>query len=347
MSRLFITLLLVFSLCCTAVFSEDITISSEVDRREIEFGDQIQLTVSIKKPLSQGNTGAFSHNGFSFSFNSFNMNNMEDVDFDISSIPNFDIIGRRSSQQSRSVNGKGESVKQIILSLVPQGVGDYTIPAFSLKDKDGQEHSSEPIKIKVSQVAEETEEAKSAENEDRDNSTADESKSENNLFTAFLVLGVVLILVVAGVMIFAYMFGSKGSNPSGKAGERNSGIEEAVIVEKETVAEMPKKPEVERVEFGTISASLKAQYKEINAEFYRKYFELFKKACCYRSNLLSKDMTFDELLLKCGELAGTNNIKQAASRMAHDIELVMYANSTPNRQLIAIESDIKEILNSL
>ena len=58
-------------------------------------------------------------------------------------------------------------------------------------------------------------------------------------------------------------------------------------------------------------------------------------------------MTYDELLNKCNELAGTQNITQATSRLAFDIETVMYANSMPKRQLIKIESDIKEVLNSL
>ena len=176
----------------------------------------------------------------------------------------------------------------------------------------------------------------------RDNS---ESKKENAIFKYLLIVGIALILVLIAIIAFASYIGAKAretqSNPNI--------VEDAEIVKEEAKKPetSPQKEEVEEVSFSSIVASLKVQYKEVNNEFYRKYFEFFKKACCYRNKALSQDMTFDELLKKCSDLAGTNNIKQATSRLAFDIETVMYANSMPNRQLITIESDIKEVLNSL
>ena len=152
------------------------------------------------------------------------------------------------------------------------------------------------------------------------------------------------------MIAFAYFFDNISKNNNQQVHDNK--VEDAVIVKEESKpAQEPVKEEkvekVEKVEFETISASLKIKYKEICPEFYKEYFELFKKACCYRSKSLTKDMTYDELLGKCGEIAGTNNIVQATSRLTHDIEMVMYAGSMPNRQLIAIETDIKEVLNSL
>jgi hypothetical protein len=344
------------------VYAEDITISTSVDRNEVEFGDTIELTVQIKKPMESSSSSfpnSFNSSGFSFSFNSSSFSSMglNDIDFDIESVPGFDIAGRRQSSQSRMVNGVGESVKSIILSLVPQKVGTLVIPAFSMKDKDGKEHSSKPITINVKKVADEPEEEQSSaaseeENkEDNSNVTQNtEAKKENTLFNVYFILGIVLVVVIIAIIAFFYFFDYL-SKQHKKASEQS--VEDAVIVKadpkvsKEETKELIKEEKVERVEFATIAASLKVQYKEVSPEFYHKYFELFKKACCYRSKAFSKDMTYDELLNKCSELAGTNNITQATSRLAHDIELVMYAGSMPNRQLVAIETDIKEVLNSL
>lgn len=350
------------------VLAEDISLTSSVDRTEVEFGDQIQLTVNIKKTLTSesNNTQNFSSHGFTFSFNSFNMSNMNDIDFRVDNIPDFDIMGRSSSQQSRSINGKGESVKQVVLTLVPQKVGELTIPAFSMKDKDGETHSSEPIKIKVNQAAEDPDDdenvitAQDEEGEENSNTPQNNKQAssqpmhskpqpkESNWFNTLLYLGIGIILIVILIIVCAVVAGKK-INKVGNEKAEETKVEDAVIIKQEEPVkpEEPMKPVVEKVEFETIVASLKVQYKEVSVEFYRKYFELFKKACCYRNQNLSLDMTFDELLDKCGKIAGTNNITQASARLAFEIETVMYANRMPNRQLIAIESDIKEVLNSL
>ncbi len=358
--------ILMLLVCASMVLAEDITISAGVDRTEIEFGDQIQLTVNIKKALTSQNTQSFSNNGFSFSFNSFNMSSMNDIDFRVENIPDFDIMGRSSSQQSRSINGKGESVKQIILTLVPQKVGELTIPAFSMKDKDGEEHHSDQIKIKVNQAAEDPDEDENVitaqDNEGEENINESQQNGpassqpmhskpqpkESNWFNTLLYAGIAIILFVILIIVFAIVAGKKTDKPDTDKVD-NAKIEDAVIVKQEEPAKQEEivKPDVEKVEFETIVASIKIQFKEVSVEFYRKYFELFKKACCYRNQNLSMDMTYDELLDKCSKIAGTDNIKQASTRLAFEIETVMYANRMPNRQLIAIESDIKEILNSL
>ncbi|MBQ2593098.1 MAG: BatD family protein [Candidatus Riflebacteria bacterium] len=361
--RRLITAILMLLAFTGVVFAEDITISTSVDRTEVEFGDTVELTVQIKKPMESSSgsfPNSFNSSGFSFSFNSSSFSSLgglNDIDFNIESVPGFDIAGRRQSSQSRMVNGVGESVKSIILSLVPQKEGTLVIPAFSMKDKDGKEHSSKPITINVKKVADDPEEEQTATSENDDNkednssvSQNNEAKKENSLFNFYFILGIILVFVIVGVIAFFYFFDYL-SKEHKKASEQS--IEDAVIVKeepkvsKEEKKEPVKEEKVEKVEFATIAASLKVQYKEVSPEFYHKYFELFKKACCYRSKALSKDMTYDELLNKCSELAGTNNITQATSRLAHDIEMVMYAGSMPNRQLVAIETDIKEVLNSL
>ena len=359
--RKILYLLLMLVLSCNIAFAEDITITSSVDRTEVEFGDRIQLTLQIKRPLtSQGNTRTLNNGGFSFSFNSFNMmGGMDDIDFNIENIPDFDILGRSTSQQSRSINGKGESVKQITLSIVPQKIGELIIPAFSIKDKDGQEHTSQAIKIKVNEVAKDPDEegqasTSSSSNEDDEDSNAqlavsNTQRGKDNSFNSFnlmLGFGLGLVLVVLIIMFVAYMAGNSARRVADKSSAQT--VEDAVIVKEEKKAEnvQPAKPVAEAIDFDTATAKLKAQYKEVSSEFYKKYFEIFKKACCNNQNI-SMDMTYTELLNKCKDIAGTSNIRDAADRLADEIELVMYANRMPQRQLTAINSDIREILNSL
>lgn len=349
-----IIMLVVFS---CAVFAADITISSSVDRTDVEFGDTIELTVSIKKPMeNQPMTQHFGGNGFSFSFNSSSFSSMgidDDVDFNIDSIPNFDIAGRRQSSQSRMVNGVGESVKQIILTLVPQKEGSLVIPAFSMKDKDGKEHNSTPITINVRKAAEDPDDeeplvASSGSDEtSRTNYKSPEAKKENTLFNILLNVGIALVFVVFAIIAFASYIGKKNREQTDKMNE--TAVEDAVIVkeEKKKAEELVVKKDVEKIDFTSRYDSLKRQYKEVSNEFYRKSFDLFKRACCSQSKSLSEDMTFDELLKKIGELAGTKNIEDASSRLSQDIEMVMYANSMPDRKLIELETDMKELLNSL
>ena len=345
-----LSLIMLLAFACMSL-AADITISSSVDRTDVEFGDTIELTVSIRRPMeNKPISRSFGNGGFSFSFNSSSFSSMgmdDDFDFNIDNIPNFDIAGRRQSSQSRMVNGVGESVKQIILTLVPQKEGSLVIPAFSMKDKEGKEHSSTPITINVRKAAEDPEEedlsSTNTSNENsNDNGIKDpEAKKENNLFNFILTIVIVLTVALVAIIAFATYIGSKP--------KKNNDIEDAVIVKEEpqNPVESVKKQGVEKIDFASKYASLKKEYKEVSNEFYRKNFDLFKKACCYTNSTLSEDMTFDELLKKCNELAGTNNIKQATGRLAEDIEMVMYANAMPNRQLSKIESDIKEVLNSL
>ncbi len=352
MRRLFFAVLILLFISSIS-FAANIDISASVDRSDIEFGDTIQLTISIRKPTeSQPMTQNFS-NGFSFSFNSMNFSSMDDVDFNIESIPDFDIIGRSQSSKTQIMNGVGESVKQITLRLVPQKIGTLVIPAFSMKDKDGNEHSSKPINVNVKKPAEDPDDEKestattssSNETPTQNSSENSELKKNNDIFKFLLIIGIAIVLVLIAIIAFANYLGAKSREMQNTTNK----VEDTEIVNKETKKEEKpvQKEEVEEVVFSSIVASLKVQYKEVNNEFYRKYFEVFKKACCYRNKALSQDMTFDELLNKCSELAGTNNITQATSRLAFDIETVMYANSMPNRQLIKIASDIKEVLNSL
>ncbi len=361
MRKLLITLLFVL-LATSVAWADGISISSSVDRTEVEFGDTIQLTVSIKKASeSKPQTHSFSNGGFSFSFNNFSMSSMDDVDFNVEEIPGFDIAGKRQSSQSRMINGVGESVKQIILTLVPQKEGELVIPAFTTKDSDGKIYNSEPINITVKKPAEDPEEDETAvASSNDDDETANDkdvrlpdTKKENEAGLFFKILvGMGILIVTLAIIILC-------SAPYIAARARKQNEEKSISSDEQTEAVDKKADESdkdsqetvqevhERVDFSSIVASLKASHPQINSEFYKKYFEYFKKACCYENQHLSQDMTYDELLQKIKEMAGTNNIKDAAARLARDIEMVMYANSMPDRQLFSIESDIKEILNSL
>ncbi len=358
MRRLIIIAVVMLLAFTSLVFAEDISITSTVDKTEVELGDTIDLTVIIKKPMeNQPMSQTFGNGGFSFSFNSSSFNSMGGIDFNIENIPNFEIVGRNQSSKTQMFNGVGNTIKQIVLTLAPLKDGNLVIPAFSMKDKDGKEHTSNPITINVKKVADEPDEEEeekastpvsgsNSENITNQNTIKDpESKKENDIFNFLLIVGIVLIVILIGFILFINYLGNKAN----KSNNDINKVDDAIIVKEEPRKEEKPvaKEEVEEVVFSSIAASLKVQYKEISNEFYRKYFELFKKACCYRNKSLSQDMTYDELLNKCSELAGTQNITQATSRLAFDIETVMYANSMPKRQLINIETDIKEVLNSL
>ena len=349
MRKFLLSIIMVFLFTGMAL-AADITISSSVDRTEVEFGDTIELTVSIKKPMeNQPMSRSFSNGGFSFSFNSSSFSSFSDddtTDFNIESIPNFDIAGRRQSSQSRMVNGVGESVKQLVLTLVPQKEGSLVIPAFSMKD--GKEHSSSPITVNVKKVAEESddEDSSTASSSESSNSTTNnnpETKKESLLFNILIYIGILILIVIGTIIAFASYVGAK----SRKLSANTDNIEDAVIIKKEKSEEPIQKKEVEKIDFASRYDSLKKLHKEISNEFYRKSFELFKKACCYKSKSLSEDMTYDELLKKIGEIAGTKNIEEASKRLSEDIETVMYANSMPYRKLVELETDMKELLNSL
>ena len=166
---------------------------------------------------------------------------------------------------------------------------------------------------------------------------------ENDIFKLFLYFGICILALLGILVAFASHIGAKSRN------NVTNKVEDAVIIKEEPqkVEKPVVEQDVDKIDFASRYDSLKKRNKEVSNEFYRKSFELFKKACCYKSKSLSEDMTYDELLKKMSELAGTKNIEEASTRLSQDIELVMYANSMPERKLTELESDMKELLNSL
>ena len=133
----YLLVLLLLSLS-TVLHAQSFSVSAEVDRNQIGFGESLNLVITVSQSLSAG------------------VNHRISIPA-VSSIPGFDIAGTRSGQSTSFVNGVGQTQSQILYELVPQNAGKITIPAFSFKDPEGNIHSTKPIEVEVLPAAAEPE----------------------------------------------------------------------------------------------------------------------------------------------------------------------------------------------
>lgn len=330
MRRLRFLILLLCLLCLTRYASAaGFSISAEVDRTEVGFGESLNLILTVSQDLSSGMTQRLTIPA-------------------VNSIPGFDIAGTRSGQSTTFVNGVGQTRSQILYELVPQKPGKITIPAFSFKDPDGQEHSTKPVEVTVRPPEEEEKPAAAAQK-------AEETESSPAGFSGLLFVGLVLGCIVALPFILSAAINRRvkpstrwaDEQDAAKASIERSGpdIEEAVVLSegsRQSVAEKQQK-----IDFIQAVSKLKREYSDADSVFFRKYFELFRDAAMGECGLLRADMTFDEQLRKICEIAGGEGIAQASRRLAADLEMVLYANRPPARSFAAIDSDAREILNAI
>ncbi len=335
---LLLPLLLSFS---TVLHARSFSVTAEVDRNQIGFGESLSLVITVSQSLSAG------------------VNHRISIPA-VSDIPGFDIAGTRSGQSTSFVNGVGQTQSQILYELVPQNAGRITIPAFSFKDPDGNVHSTKPIEVEVLPAAEEPE--KPVEplpaKEPRGDGTG-------SVFRALLVLGLILaVLVALPFVISAFLSRSKvnpavneadkataaglssgpaRTQPFSDSGGRNQ-VEDAVMVEQ---AGRSLKPASVKVNFTDAVAKLKRAYHDADSDFYRRYFELFREAALSHSSILSDNMTADELFRSINETVTSAGVKAASHRLAADLELVMYANRPPARAFSVIDADANEIIRAI
>lgn len=76
--------------------------------------------------------------------------NCEASGFELPELPNFQVVGRPSSQTSMSmINGKTTSSASYTYLLKPQKTGKFTLDKFALKTVDGKKLETEKIKVVV------------------------------------------------------------------------------------------------------------------------------------------------------------------------------------------------------
>ncbi|MDD3148954.1 MAG: BatD family protein [Candidatus Riflebacteria bacterium] len=329
-----IALLNVTPLLCAQNFS----INAEVDRDQVGFGESLSLVLTITRRLNSGVSQRINIPA-------------------VTNIPGFDIASTRSAQSTRYINGEGETESQILYELVPQQPGKITIPAFSFKDPEGNEHSTRPIEITVLPP-----EPAAKENTEPATSPAANRDSSGSWFRGILVLGLILGAIVALPFVIFAFYNSKdrpassenSANFATQSGENMAAAAkkpEKIDIEDAVVSVAPENQSVQaarqQINFADAVASLKRQYPDADGEFYRRYFEIFREALLGRCSSLSANMTSDELFRGVCELATGDAVLQASRRLADDIDMVMYANRAPARAFAAIDADAREIVKAI
>ena len=326
-------LILLLMACSASLSAQNFSIEAQVDRDQVGFGESLSLVLTITQKLNSGSTQRLSVPA-------------------ISKIPGFDIASTRSAQSTRFINGVGETQSQMLYELVPQQAGKITIPAFSFKDPEGNEHTTSPLEITV-QPPEPEATAKPT----TAGAPADTPKPGDGFFKWILYVGLALGMVVALPFIYYAFAGlsarsavdapgsatvqTNGSRTADKQAWSPTGTEDAMVTA--VVAETPPLPG-RQVNFTSAVDSLKRQFPDADRDFYRHYFDLFREAALARSGSLRANMTSDELFRQICVLAVGENVAHAARRLTNDIDMVMYANQVPARSFSSIDADAREII---
>ncbi|GAB4276450.1 MAG: hypothetical protein Kow0029_18410 [Candidatus Rifleibacteriota bacterium] len=321
-NRIAVLLICIFMgmVSCQSLYAE-FSIDAQVDKTEVAFGESVTLVITISQQLRNGDTSRL-----------YTPN--------IDTIPGFDIASTRTGHSTSFINGYGQAKSQLVLELVPQGPGVKTIPPFTFKDPQGVTHSSKSIEIKVSPPNEDPEE-KNVSDDDQ------VTKRGKTIFRGLLVVGLIMAALIAIPFILSAFLKKKQKSSGSWEYNENYSETDPKVVDAEIIEEKLEKPVAPPIDFKAAAARLKNEFPEINQEFYRKYFELFRKAAVGQCAALSEDMTPDELLLKIVEQSSSDAVRQSADRLAKDIEAVMYAGMSPSRSFASIEEDVLLLLANI
>jgi hypothetical protein len=318
--------LLVILLClfCLPALYAEFEIDAQADKTEVAFGDSLKLQITVSQQLEPGQrTARLTPN--------------------VSEIPGFDIASSRAGHSTSFVNNYGVARSQVVYELVPQGPGKKTIPAITFTDPDGNVHRTKPIEINVL-PPQETPAAQEDGRQDEDEA----SENSGAVFKLIIAAGFVFVFLLAIPFVLSAL--SAPEKKSGFVGSAEnsaqSAVEDAEIVS-EPVKTIKAAPPARKIDFFAAVADLKKNSANVDREFYRQYFALFKEASASGSSRISEDLTYDELLEIICEAAGSKKVKDAARSLAKDIEMVMYAGGLPSRGFAAIEEDIKLLLMAM
>ncbi len=305
--------------------AQNFSIEAQVDRDQVGFGESLNLVLTITQKLSAGGTQRISVPA-------------------VSRIPGFDIASSRSAQSTRFINGEGETQSQMLYELVPQKEGKLTIPAFSFKDPEGNEHSTRPIEITV--AAPDPEPAPEAAKQEEARPTA---KSGDSSFRWMLYLGLLLGIVVAIPFVIYALAGRSARSGADSVMAAEKTVETVAPQTAAAAADMDNVTQRQRpqMNFNDSVTTLKKHYPDVDGEFYRRYFGIFREAALSRSASLQENMTSDELLKRICELSAGDGVLHASRRLAADMDMVLYANGVPARSFAAIDADAREVIRAI
>jgi hypothetical protein len=323
--------MVILFVCLTTVGqAQGFSIQAEVDRDQIGFGESLNLVITISQSLNSGRAQRISIPA-------------------VSNIPGFDIASTRTGQSTTYINGVGQTRSQILYELVPQQAGKLVIPAFSFKDSEGNDHSTDPIEITVAEAKEAP--AEPERQNDREQAAGSSGAGTDGLFRSMLLLGVILGAIIALPFVVSAFIGRKPSEsptvaetaPVHKMATAPLETEDAVILSDAAKVKNTRPA----INFAEAVAALKREYPEVGKEFYRRYFDCFKEAIVGKSSSLGVNMTADELFNKICEFSPGEGTVQAVKRLGVDLEMVLYANRTPDRSFSAIDGDAREIIRAI
>ncbi|HNW35452.1 MAG TPA: BatD family protein [Candidatus Ozemobacteraceae bacterium] len=313
-----------------AVMAQDIALDAEVDRTTVKFGETLTLTLTLSQAISGTSPGRV-------------------MTPNLDSVPNFDVAGRRTSQNMSFVNGVGNLQVQTSLELVPRGPGDFSIPALSLKLPDGRTVSSKAISVKV--LPPEDEQAKTAGSGSSSGAaaTADDDTARvaerggMSVFKAISMLLVIVAIVICLPILLSWYMSARSASARHAKKSQDTGmgeaVEEAAIVSEVKAAEPP-------IDFEREVDRLKREVPETGLEFYRIYFDLYHKAFIASHAKLDAMKTPDELR-RAGEAVLPPAVSARLRAVFDAWEGVTYARFVPSRPFAEIHDDARAILRAL
>lgn len=338
MCRFVVLAALILALIAPASFAQEISLEAEVDRTTVKFGDSLTLTLTLSQALS-------------------GQANRQFVTPNIDSIPDFDIAGRRTSQNMTFINGVGQLQVQTSLELVPRGPGDFTIPAMALKLPDGRTVNSKAIKVKVLPPEEEPAAAQGQGSaqppavEEDDTSRVTNGRG-TSLFKAFsMLLVIVAIVILLPILLSWYLSGRNApARPRGAAGSAGqpagaSGDSDGTEAEDAKVVS-PAIPREQPVDFDREVERLKREIPEASLEFYNIYFDIFHRAVVSANSRLNAMQTPDELR-KSAEEHFPPAVAARMRTIVDEWEGVAYARFAPSRAFSVLHDDARAIVRAL
>ena len=317
-----------------SVLAQGYNFEAAVDREEVGFGESLTLALTISASLS-----GFSQPRIS----------VPSVD----SIPGFEIVGRRSSQNMSFVNGVGQLQIQTLYELVPQQPGEQVIPSFSLQAPDGNVYTTDPITVKIQPP---TPPAAPQEHSRPGSSHDPQTHGGMSFFRGLLLIAVFTLIVLAiPVVLMIFLKARKSGKPAKAAPAEYDYSSEPIkrsvdISDAELVTPMDNLPlEAEKqknFEFKEAYQKLCSRFLERNLEFFRSFFDLFREGLLISRSKIEAEMTPEEMISVLKKSL-SSQLRMTIVRIGEDWEMVAYANTPPSRSIDELYFDSAEVISAI
>lgn len=317
-----------------SVLAQGYNFEAAVDREEVGFGESLTLALTISASLS-----GFSQPRISAP--------------SVDSIPGFEIVGRRSSQNMSFVNGVGQLQIQTLYELVPQQPGEQVIPSFSLQAPDGNVYTTDPITVKVQPP---TPPAAPQEHSQPGSSYNPQTHGGMSFFRGLLLIAVFTLIVLAiPVVLTIFLKAGKSGKPAKAAPAEydysSDPIKKSVdISDAELMTPMDNLPlEAEKqknFEFKEAYQKLCSRFLERNLEFFRSFFDLFREGLLISHSKIEAEMTPEEMISVLKKSL-SSQLRMTIVRIGEDWEMVAYANTPPSRSIDELYFDSAEVISAI